>query len=86
MFSEYEILYAPIVGAGEDYQGHVPIETPEHIVARTSRIKVECEDLKRDLKDVLEQVDYMMIKPAQEAKDNLAGFKKTIKKREDKSR
>lgn len=72
------------MGASEDYLGHVPVETPEHIVARTSRIKTECDDLKTDLKDVLDQVDSMLIRPAQEARDNLHVFKKTIKKRDDK--
>lgn len=45
---------------------------------------MESEDLKRDLKDVLNQVDIMMIKPSMDAKDNLQQYRKTIRKREDK--
>ncbi|KAH0846665.1 hypothetical protein AYO21_08066 [Fonsecaea monophora] len=83
VFDEFSILYAPIVGASEDYQGHVPVQTPDHVVRRTARIKGECEDLKRDLTEDLAQVEERLIKPAQSAKDSLHNMKKTIKKRED---
>lgn len=77
-------MYAPIIGAGDDYQGHQPAETPQNIVNRTNRLKAEYEDLKRDLSEELSQVDARMIKPAQDAKDSLQMMKKTIKKRDDK--
>lgn len=81
---EFDTLYAPIVGAAEDYTGHVPVETPEKLIGRTSRLKTEYEDLKRDLTEELNDVQIKMIGPAQEAKDNLQLARKTIKKREDK--
>ncbi|KAK5949412.1 hypothetical protein OHC33_009585 [Knufia fluminis] len=81
---EYDTLYAPIVGAGEDYSGHVPVETDPKLVARTNRLKTEYDDLKRDLTAELDQVQHKMIGPAQEAKDNLQTARKQMKKREDK--
>ncbi|EXJ79648.1 hypothetical protein A1O3_07927 [Capronia epimyces CBS 606.96] len=83
VFEEFETLYTPIIGAGDDYQGHVPAQTPEHILRRANRIKLEYADLKRDLTDDLAQVDDRLIKPAQDAKDSLQTMRKTIKKRED---
>ena len=80
---EYSLLYTPIVGAGDDYHGHAPVETPEHIMRRTARIKQEYEDLKRDLTEDLIQVEERLIKPAQNAKESLQYMRKTIKKRED---
>jgi hypothetical protein len=84
MFSEFEALYAPIIGAGPEYQGHVPVETPEFTMNRTVRIKAEYEELKTDLTEEVNQVDVKMIHPALDAKDSLQLLKKTIKKREDK--
>ncbi|OQU99760.1 BAR domain-containing protein [Cladophialophora immunda] len=83
VFDEFSILYAPIVGASDDYHGHVAVQTPDHIVRRTARIKGEYEDLKRDLTEDLAQVEERLIRPAQNAKDSLQTMKKTIKKRED---
>lgn len=83
LVEEFELLYAPIIGAGEDYHGHVAAQTPDHIVRRTTRIKMEYEDLKRDLTEDLGQVEEKMIRPAQGAKDSLHMLRKTIKKRED---
>lgn len=83
IFDEYSLLYAPIVGAGDDYHGHNPTQTPDHLMQRTARIKQEYEDLKRDLSEDLVQVEEKLIKPAQNAKDSLHYMKKTIKKRED---
>nr|KAK5440154.1 hypothetical protein LTR18_008091 [Exophiala xenobiotica] len=83
MFEEFETLYAPIVGAGDDYQGHVPTQTPDHLFNRTNRIKMESSDLKRDLTEDLGQVEDKLIRPAQNAKDSLLTMRKTIKKRED---
>lgn len=82
--SEIDLLYAPIVGAGEDYSGHVPVETPANLVARTSRLKTEYDDLKRDLAEDLNDVQAKMIDPAQQTRDNLAIARKVMKKREDK--
>ena len=84
LLCEYDTLYAPIVGAGEDYTGHVPVETDPSLIARTSRLKSEYDDLKRDLTAELEDVQHKMIGPAQEAKDNLQIARKQLKKREDK--
>ncbi|KKY29096.1 putative sh3 domain signaling protein [Phaeomoniella chlamydospora] len=84
MLNELETLYGPILGAGDGYQGHVPVETPQNLMARTSRLKEEYDDLKRDLTQEITQVDMRMVRPATEAKDALQPMKKTIKKREDK--
>ncbi|RMD40663.1 hypothetical protein DV735_g4485, partial [Chaetothyriales sp. CBS 134920] len=84
MLIEFDTLYKPIVGAGPDYRGHVPVETPDHILARTARLKDECEELKTDLTADLGQVDSLIVQPAQVARDTLQTMRKTIKKREDK--
>jgi len=84
LFSEFDTLYTPIVGAGDDYHGHQPVPTSDKIMRRTSRIKMEYDDLKKDLTEDLGLVDQQMIRPAQDAKDSLHTLKKTIKKREDK--
>lgn len=81
---EYDLLYAPIIGAGEDYVGHVPVETPHKLVARTNRLSTEYDELKKDLVEELNNVQTRMIDPAQQAKDNLQIARKVIKKREDK--
>ncbi|KAJ9612534.1 hypothetical protein H2200_004131 [Cladophialophora chaetospira] len=83
IFDEYTLLYAPIVGAGDDYHGHNPAQTPDNVMRRTARIKQEYEDLKRDLSEDLIQVEERLIKPAQNAKESLQYMRKTIKKRED---
>ncbi|EXJ80376.1 hypothetical protein A1O1_08520 [Capronia coronata CBS 617.96] len=80
---EFEILYNPIVGAGDGYQGHVPAPTPDHILRRVKRITSDYADLMKDLTGDLAQVDDRLIKPAQVAKDSLQTMRKTIKKRED---
>ena len=82
LFDEYNLLYAPIVGAGDDYHGHVPRQTADHIMHRAARIMTEYEDLKRDLSEDLAQVEKRLIKPAQNAKDSLEYMKQTLKKRE----
>ena len=76
-------MYNPIIGAADDYHGHVAVQTPDNLVRRTVRIRSEYEDLKRDLTQDLAQVENTLIRPAQTAQDNLHAFKKTIKKRED---
>ncbi|KAK4903906.1 hypothetical protein LTR66_017962, partial [Elasticomyces elasticus] len=84
LFCEFDTLYAPIIGAGEDYQGHVPVETPTNLVSRTTKIKDEYESLKRDLTEDLNDVQRRMIDPAQDARSHLVTLKRVIKKREDK--
>ena len=81
--NEFEGVYAPIVGAGPDYIGHQPVVTPDNVVARTSRLREEYEELKKDLMHEISQVDNSMIKPAQDAKESLNPMRKTIKKRDD---
>lgn len=83
LVAEFEGLYAPIIGASSDYQGHQPVETPEATMSRTARLREEYEDLKRDLLDEVNLVDARMVKPATEAHEHLQPMKKTIKKRED---
>jgi len=84
LLAEYDTLYAPIVGAADDYVGHVPVETAPNLVQRTRRLKSEYEDLKKDLTSELDEVQLTIIGPAQEAKDNLQIARKQMKKREDK--
>lgn len=82
--SEYEGLYTPIVGASEAHVGQQqPAITPHETLERTSRLRQEYEDLKRDLGEEVAMVEERMIRPAKEAQDCLNTLKKPIKKRED---
>ena len=84
LVGEFETLYAPIVGAGPEYQGHVPVETPEATVIRTAKLRQEYEELRKDLMQDVAMVDLRMVQPVTDARNALAPMKKTIKKREDK--
>ncbi|OJJ02143.1 hypothetical protein ASPVEDRAFT_656491 [Aspergillus versicolor CBS 583.65] len=83
LFTEFEGLYAPIIGSSEA-TSHTPVPTPEATLARSSKIRVEYEDLKKDLFEQLNGIDERMIDPASQAKELLTPLKKTIKKRQDK--
>ncbi|RMZ88631.1 hypothetical protein DV736_g4144, partial [Chaetothyriales sp. CBS 134916] len=84
MLIEFDTLYKPIVGASTNYRGHIAVDTADHILARTARLKGDCEELQADLTADLAQVDSHIVHPAQLARDNLQAMRKTIKKREDK--
>jgi hypothetical protein len=80
---EFEGLYHPIIGSSEP-TAHPPAITPQRTLARTTRLKEECEQLKTELLAEVSLVDERMIKPAIQARDYLQMMKKTIKKRDDK--
>lgn len=84
LLHEFDTLYEPIVGAGEDYDGHKPVETPSSLVDRTKRLKLEYDELKKDLAEEINQVQRRIIDPAQDAKNSLTTAKKTVRRREDK--
>ncbi|KAL3480437.1 hypothetical protein BJX99DRAFT_244209 [Aspergillus californicus] len=81
MFTEFEGLYAPMIGSSD--AADIPVLTPEATMARTRKLKVEYEDLKRELLDEIAAIEDRMISPASQAKECLTPFKKSIKKRED---
>lgn len=83
MVTEFNGLYAPIVGTSEPTSNRKPAETPELALARTSSLRNEYEDLQTDLMQELDAMEQRMIQPAMQAKEFLAPMKKTIKKRED---
>ncbi|KAL4863265.1 hypothetical protein BDV12DRAFT_30276 [Aspergillus spectabilis] len=82
MLTEFESLYAPIVGSAEA-SSHTPVRTPKATLARTTKLQVEYGELKKELLEELIAVDNRMINPASQAKECLIPFKKTIKKRDD---
>lgn len=73
-----------MVGSTEGTTDRVPVPTPEKTLVRTTKLREEYEDLRKDLMGVVNSVDDRMIRPAAQAKDFLAPLKKTIKKREEK--
>lgn len=79
----FEAIYQPIIGANEEYEGHVPIMTDEHTMARTSKLQSNYDELRTDLLEEVSMVDTRIIKPATEAKDCIQPLKKVIKKRGD---
>ncbi|OJJ48243.1 hypothetical protein ASPZODRAFT_1543737 [Penicilliopsis zonata CBS 506.65] len=83
MASEFESLYAPILGSSDPSAGHKAVPTPEATLVRSNRLKEEYEDLRKELLQELNAVEERMIRPAVQAKDYLSPIKKTIKKRDD---
>lgn len=83
MVSEFDALYAPIVGSSDPSAGYEAAITPESTLARTNRLKEEYDELRQDLLQELSAVEERMIQPAAQAKEFLAPMKKPIKKRED---
>ncbi|GAD97367.1 SH3 domain containing protein [Paecilomyces variotii No. 5] len=83
LVTEFEGLYAPVVGSSEGTTDREPYPTPEKTLVRTTKLREEYEDLRKDLMGVVNSVDDRMIRPASQAKDYLTPMKKTIKKRED---
>ncbi|KAL4884091.1 hypothetical protein BJY04DRAFT_182838 [Aspergillus karnatakaensis] len=82
MLSEFETLYAPIIGAAEP-TSHTPVLAPKGTLARTTKLKEEYGDLIKEFLEELTAIEDRMISPASQAKECLGPFKKTIKKRED---
>ena len=76
-------MYAPIIGANEEYEGHVPVITDEYTMARTAKLQTTYDELRTDLLEEVNLVDTRIIRPATEAKDCIQPMKKVIKKRED---
>ena len=77
-------MYNPIIGANEEYEGHVPVMTDDPTMARTAKLQTTYEDLRTDLLEEVNAVDARIIQPAMDAKACLQPLKKVIKKREDK--
>jgi len=80
----FQTMYSPIIGANEEYTGHEPVITPQHIMERTTKLNAAYDELRTDLLEEVAGVDTRIIKPAQEAKDCIQPMKKVIKKRGDK--
>ena len=79
----FEAIYAPIIGANEEYEGHIPVMTDEITMARTSKLQAAYDDLRTDLLEEVGMVDTRIIKPATDARDCIQPLKKVIKKRGD---
>ena len=84
LLSNFDGIYAPIIGASEEYQGHVPVVTPQAISERTSNLNGTYDELRNDLLEELNNVEARIIRPATEAKEYIHPLKKVIKKRGDK--
>ena len=80
---EFEGIYSPIVGSSDPSTPRPSVSTDPALLARTTRLREEYEELRRDLITEINLVDQRMINPAMQAKDCLQPLKKTIKKRED---
>ena len=80
----FQTMYSPIIGANEEYSGHEPVMTPQHVMERTIKLHTAYDDLRTDLLEEVAMVDTRIIKPATDAKDCIQPMKKVIKKRGDK--
>ena len=76
-------MYAPIIGANEEYEGHIPVMTVEGTLSRVEKLQTAYDELRTDLLEEVSLVDTRIIKPAMEAKDYIQPLKKVIKKRGD---
>lgn len=83
LIQSFEVMYSPIIGAGETYEGHEPLETPEHIMQRTRKLQEGYAELKTDLLEEVNLVDTRLLKPAMDARDYIQPLRKVIKKRGD---
>ena len=81
MVTEFDSLYAPILGSSESTD-HGAV--PEIELARTRKLREEYEDLRGELTAELDAMEDRMIRPAGAAREALAPMKKTIKRRDDK--
>ena len=81
--NEFQTMYNPIIGGGEGYVGHEPQLTPRSTLERVTKLQEAYAELKTDLLEEVNMVDFRIIKPATDAKEWLQPLKKVIKKRED---
>ncbi|KAI0021426.1 SH3 domain-containing protein [Xylariomycetidae sp. FL0641] len=81
--SEYDGLYDPIVGASDGH-GKPSLPTPERQLEQTLRLKEAYAEFKTELVDEVALIEARVIKPATDARDCIAPFRKAIKKRENK--
>ncbi|KAG8525785.1 uncharacterized protein KY384_000545 [Bacidia gigantensis] len=79
----FQSIYAPIIGANEEYEGHVPVMTDEATDARTAKLQTTYDELRTDLLEEVSAVDTRIVKPAMDAKEWIQPLKKVIKRRED---
>lgn len=81
--NEFKSIYNPIIGAGEGYDGHDPVLTPQSTLERVAKLQESYAELKTDLLEEVNMVDARIIRPASDAKEYLQPMKKVIKKRQD---
>lgn len=79
----YASLYDPIVGASDGHGRQTAI-TPELQLHRTFALKEVYSDLRTELVEDITSIESRIIQPANNARQNIAPIRKTIKKREDK--
>ncbi|PYH41752.1 BAR and SH3 domain-containing protein [Aspergillus saccharolyticus JOP 1030-1] len=83
MLSEFNSLYAPILGSSDSSTGQKAVPTPQETLARTDKLREQYEELRREILADIAAVDERMIQPATQAREYLIPMKKTIKKRDD---
>ena len=83
IFTEYEGLYDPIVGATDGQSRHA-VPTPALQLERTFKLKTAYAELKTDFVEEIGQIEERVMRPATDARDSIAPIRKTIKKRENK--
>ena len=76
LVEQFHTLYCPIVGAGPDYQGLEPVETPGETIERVVRLQEAYLELKTDMLDEVNAVDTRIIKPAMEGQAAIQPMKK----------
>ncbi|KAI7785748.1 SH3 domain-containing protein [Diaporthe eres] len=79
----YASLYDPIVGASDGHGRQTAI-TPDLQLHRTFALKDIYSDLRTELTEDITSIESRIIAPANNARQNIAPIRKTIKKREDK--
>ena len=81
--AEFDSLYQDIVGAGSDHAGIPHAPTPDHLANRAMKMSREYSELEADMIVEVNEMDFRVLRPCEEAKASIQPLKKTIKKRQD---
>jgi hypothetical protein len=83
MFSDYDIIFFPIV-TSDGSEAEKYAVTPRSTLERVHALKTSYAELKTDMLQEVQMVDKRIIEPAKDARTSIKQYKKVIKKREDK--
>ncbi|KAF1812486.1 SH3 domain signaling protein [Eremomyces bilateralis CBS 781.70] len=84
ILAELEAIYKPIAAPDCSGQTHIPAETLEEQMGRTSTLKETYAELRQEMVEELQMVETRIVNPARETKESIKFMKKVIKNRDNK--